>query len=154
MEEQRRRTAAAETTRAQRPPSPCTTAGNRAAPDVSVSTAAVESPAATQETRAGARTCTHCGGTGHLHTKCYILHPEQARKDSASPPGGREDCVMIVDQRTKNEQHPKLPRIRPIRARTEIEGGQTPHFHSMQRLFSARTPEHPHNNITAAMANP
>jgi hypothetical protein len=49
------------------------------------------SPPPSQPSQAGQQasreraTCSHCGRNGHLHTKCYILHPEQAPAGWTAP---------------------------------------------------------------------
>ena len=76
-EDQRRRTAAAEAARTQETVALYhRQASNRTAPSPPQQTPSAAATGA-QETRPRA-TCTHCGGGGHLHTKCFILHPDQA----------------------------------------------------------------------------
>ena len=104
MEEQRRRTAAAETTRTQQAAVALYHRGQQGGSRMSASAPLQSSPpAATQETSRQRATCTHCGGTGHLHTKCYILHPEQA-PTGWRPPAAR--ARFVAD--TANPQHAAL----------------------------------------------
>ena len=77
-EEQRRRTAAAETARTHQQLHAFYHGGQQGSSRTSASWPQSTATAGAQEAAQQRAACLHCGGTGHLLADCYILHPEQA----------------------------------------------------------------------------